>query len=129
MEKIDFESIEDSFFEAIKNGMSRSDVADAFGFDRKEFSDFIESDEYAFKEERRAKFQAKQARMTGLMLQAEKGNMKAIEALSDSSGDAQLKVEFKRGDMRTPDEIIVTNSEGFEKKSLSHLLSVGCSRS
>lgn len=128
-EDFEFYAIEDEFALYTENGMSRGDIAAYFGYDVAEFSKFIDADPYAVKVERKAKFKAKQARMKGLMLQAEKGNMKAIEALSDSSGDAQLKVEFKRGDMRTPDEIIVTNSEGFEKKSLSHLLSEGCSKS
>lgn len=129
MKDIDFHAIEDEFSLHIEDGMSRADIADFFGYDRQEFHEFLDSDDYALSVERKAKFKAKKSRLRGLTIAAEKGNMKAIEALTDESGESHLKVEFKRGDMRTPDEIMVTNSEGFEKKSLSLLLSEGYSKS
>ncbi|WCP84212.1 hypothetical protein PQE20_27425 (plasmid) [Vibrio harveyi] len=119
--------IDESFFERIRiefsthtrAGFTRNDIADAFCVDREEFSSFIDSNEEALQEERRAKFNLK-----GDLLKAtkDKGNHKEILKMFGND-QAQVQIEFKRGDMRTPDEIIITNTESHEKKSLACLLS------
>ena len=119
---IDFDDIRDEFFDSIKSGLSRFDIADGYGYDREAFNNFIDNNKDALKEERRARFQLKKSRMQGLVLKAEKGDMKAIEALDGLSGDAKFKVEFVRGDLRSEDEleqldqIYVSNLSNGEKK-------------
>lgn len=118
----DFYSYEEEFSKYTEDGMSRSDIADFFGLDREEFHTFIENEPYAKKVELKAKFVEKSSRISALKTAAAKGNMTAINALDANDGTPPLKVEFVRGDMRTPDEIIITNTETHEKKSLESLL-------
>ena len=122
---VDFFEIEDEFISCIEDGLSRDDAALLFDYDPKEFSAYIESNEDALKAERRAQVKVKRDLLKAAK---DKGTVKAI---NEYFGDVtpELTVEFKRGDMRTPDEIIITNTEGFEKKSLSLLLLGGCSKS
>nr|AKN36031.1 hypothetical protein [Vibrio splendidus]AKN36676.1 hypothetical protein [Vibrio sp. FF_482]AKN37850.1 hypothetical protein [Vibrio tasmaniensis]AKN38757.1 hypothetical protein [Enterovibrio norvegicus]AKN38943.1 hypothetical protein [Aliivibrio fischeri]AKN39146.1 hypothetical protein [Vibrio kanaloae]AKN39935.1 hypothetical protein [Vibrio sp. FF_307] len=113
-----FEEIKDEFISCVEDGLTINDIADGFGFDRQDFSDFVESNSDALAAYRKGKFTFKR----DLMKTAKtKGTVKAIQELigDDSS---KLSVEFKRGDMRTPDEIIITNTESHEKKSLESLL-------
>lgn len=114
-----FERISSDFVQYTKEGLSRDDIADSYGVDRAEFSDFINSNEEALQEERRAKFQLKRELLKATK---DKGNPKEILKMFGND-QAQVQIEFKRGDMRTPDEIQITNTGTGVKKSLASLLS------
>ena len=114
-----FERIRTEFVMSTKEGLSRDHIADYYGVDREEFNAFINSNEEALQEERRAKFQLKRELLRATK---DKGNHKEILKMFGND-QAQVQIEFKRGDMRTPDEIQITNTESHEKKSLACLLS------
>ncbi len=124
-----FAEIEDTFSDLIECGLTRDDVADNFGIAREEFNRFVSGDDYALAIERKAHVKYKLDIQRGRMEAVKKGNSTVLKSLSPEQEAPKLTVEFKRGDMRTPDEITISNTETGSKKSLASLQSLGgCSK-
>ncbi|MDG3395137.1 hypothetical protein P5E67_05035 [Vibrio parahaemolyticus] len=116
-----FYEIEDIFREYITIGLDIDVVADAFEEDRDEFKAFVNSDPYAKKIYLKCKSEFQIQLQKGRMEAIKKGNTTALKMYEEPKAPPTVTVKFIRGDMRTPDEIEITNSEGAEKKSLESL--------